>query len=120
MTDQGPEAGPQRLRPTVTLQFHPDWPHAGRRVLESLAADGVYRSQFATGISNGGLTAYPGGDRWRWESRLFAGRYDHSHPHERPVYGAWNRRGDPDGGAVRVGSAYLDRPREGTARHTFP
>ncbi|WP_425413812.1 DUF3626 domain-containing protein [Ruania albidiflava] len=65
-------------------------------MLESLAADGVYRSQFATGISNGGLTAHPGGDRWRWESRLFAGRYDHSHPHERPVYGAWNRRGDPN------------------------
>ena len=41
-----------------------------------IARDGVYRSQFETGTSNGGLTAHPGGDRWRWESRLFAGRYD--------------------------------------------
>src|SRR5699024_1914155 len=94
-------------------------PQVGRRVLESLAADGVYRSPFATGISNGGLTAYPGGDRWRWESRLFAGRYDHSHPHERPVYGAWNRRGDPYGGAVRFGSAYLELRPEVLERTTF-
>lgn len=60
----------------ITLQFHPDWPHQGRKVIESMAADGYYRSQFTTGISNGGLTAFPGGDRWRWESRLFSGRYD--------------------------------------------
>ena len=119
MTDWGTAAGAHRVDASVTLQFHPDWPHAGRRVLESLAADGVYRSQFATGISNGGLTAYPGGDRWRWESRLFAGRYDHSHPHERPVYGAWNRRGDPYGGAVRFGSAYLELRPEVLERTTF-
>ncbi|WP_425584256.1 hypothetical protein [Streptosporangium album] len=29
-------------------------------------------SQFVTGTGNGGLTAHPGGDRWRWESRIFA------------------------------------------------
>ncbi len=91
----------------LTLQFHPDWPHAERRVVESMAADGRYRSQFATGTSNGGLTAHPGGDRWRWESRLFAGRYDDVSAEERPLYGAWNRHGDPYGGSVRFGSAYL-------------
>lgn len=49
----------------LTVQFHPNWPHQERTVIESMVADGVYRSQFATGISNGGL----GGDRWAWESR---------------------------------------------------
>ncbi|MFD6794081.1 MULTISPECIES: DUF3626 domain-containing protein [Prauserella salsuginis group] len=32
-------------------------------MIQSLAADNVYRSQFTTGVSNGGLTAFPGGDR---------------------------------------------------------
>ncbi len=61
---------------SLTLQFHPDWPHAGRMVIESMAEDGRYRSQFMTGISNGGLSAFPGGDRWRWKSLLFSARYD--------------------------------------------
>ena len=51
----------------ITLQFHPNWPHRGGTVIESMAGDGHYRSQFVTGISNGGLTAHPGGDRWRWK-----------------------------------------------------
>lgn len=92
---------------SLTLQFHPDWPYAGGLVIESLARDGRYRSQFETGTSNGGLTAHPGGDRWRWESRLFGGRYDEAPAGDRPVYGAWNRRGDPYGGAIRFGSAHF-------------
>jgi len=48
----------------------------GATVLEHLARDGVYRSQFETGTSNGGLTAHPGGDRWRWEQRIFGHAYD--------------------------------------------
>lgn len=67
----------------------------------------VYRSQFVTGTSNGGLSAGPGGDRWRWESRMFGGAYDDVHPAERPVYGALNLFGYPYGGAVRFGSAHL-------------
>lgn len=43
--------------------------------MESMVRDGRYRSLFETGTSNGGLTAYPGGDRWKWESRLFGGKY---------------------------------------------
>ena len=105
--------------PAVTLQFHPDWPSRDGRVIESLAHDGVYASQFVTGTSNGGLTAYPGGDRWRWESRLFSGRYDDAPAAARPVYGAWNRRADPYGGAVRFGSAYLRLRPEAVARTTF-
>lgn len=103
----------------LTLQFHPDWPHAGRTVIESMAEEGVYRSQFATGISNGGLTAHPGGDRWRWESRLFGGRYDRAAPMDRPVYGAWNRHADVYGGAVRFGSAYVQLKADVLTRTTF-
>lgn len=103
----------------VTLQFQPDWPHGQGTVIASMARTGTYRSQFATGISNGGLTAYPGGDRWRWESRLFQGRYDAAAPDARPVYGAWNRRSDPYGAAIRFGSAYVRLRPEVVARSTF-
>lgn len=58
----------------LTLNFHPDRLLAdGRSVAEALYADGVYRSQFETSISSGGLTAYRGGDRDVWERALFAG-----------------------------------------------
>lgn len=103
----------------MTLQFHPDRPHGDGRVIDSMVADGRYRSQFATGISNGGMTAHPGGDRWRWESRLFEGRYDDRPADERPVYGAWNRRGDPYGGSIRFGSCYLRLRPEALDRATF-
>ena len=62
-------------RSQITVNFHPDRVVAGKSVIEWLAADGVYRSQFETGISNGGLTAHPGGDRRNWERCLFAGVY---------------------------------------------
>lgn len=103
----------------ITVQFHPNWPARGRAVIESMAGDGVYRSQFTTGISNGGLTAFPGGDRWRWESRLFAGRYDAQPATARPVYGVWNRHADVYGGAIRFGSSYLRLKPEANERSTF-
>lgn len=103
----------------ITLQFHPNWPHDGGTVIESMAADGHYRSQFVTGISNGGLTAFPGGDRWRWESRLFSRRYDEAPATERPAYGAWNRHADPYGGAIRFGSSYVRLRPEALERATF-
>ncbi|MGZ0145698.1 DUF3626 domain-containing protein [Kribbella sp. WER1] len=99
----------------LTIQFHPNWPHGSRMVIESMVGDGVYRSQFATGISNGGL----GGDRWRWESRLFGGRYDELPGVARPVYGVWNRREDVYGGAIRFGSSYLRLKAEVVERATF-
>ncbi|WP_163509130.1 DUF3626 domain-containing protein [Fodinicola acaciae] len=101
-----------RLR--VTLNFHPD-----RLTLAKLAADGVYRSQFVTGTSNGGLTAYPGGDRWRWESRIFGGAYDSAAPDERPVYGALNFRHKAAGAAPRFGSAHLRLTEDVLSRATF-
>ncbi len=110
----------------VTLQFQPDWlardlgaDGRRRKVIEAMVAEGCYLSQFATGTSNGGLTAFPGGDRWRWESGLFAGRYDRGEASDRPLYGAWNRRADPYGGAVRFGSSYVRLPPEALGHATF-
>ncbi|MFJ2898926.1 DUF3626 domain-containing protein [Streptomyces sp. NPDC087218] len=101
----------------VTLNFHPDRPAHGTAILDAMAEDGVYRSQFVTGTSNGGLTAHPGGDRWRWESRIFNGAYDEAPAHERPVYGALNFRRKPVGGAPRFGSAHF-RLSAGTLERT--
>ncbi|HEY3560477.1 MAG TPA: DUF3626 domain-containing protein [Kribbella sp.] len=103
----------------IGLQFQPDWPFGGGTVIEAMAVDGVYRSQFVTGISNGGLTAFPGGDRWLWESRLFSGRYDEQSGTARPVYGVWNRYADVYGGAIRFGSSYLRLRPETVERATF-
>ena len=69
------DGGPGDPAWRVTLHFHPDRLAGRAPILRRMADDGVYRSQFETGTSNGGLTAYPGGDRWLWESRR-TGRYD--------------------------------------------
>jgi Protein of unknown function (DUF3626) len=103
----------------VTVQFHPDRLAGGAPILLRMADDGVYRSQFETGTSNGGLTAYPGGDRWRWESRMFGGAYDNAPAAARPKYGALNFRQRLVGGAPRFGSAYLRLAAGVLARTTF-
>lgn len=91
----------------VTLNFHPEREADGVSVLQQLARDGLYRSQFETTTSNGGLTAHPGGDRWHWEQRIFGHAYDDAPASERPKYGALNHRGRSLGGAPRFGSAHL-------------
>ncbi|MBO3738552.1 DUF3626 domain-containing protein [Actinoplanes sp. NEAU-H7] len=94
----------------MTVNFHPDRPLAdGRTVAEHLAADGVYRTQYETGISNGGL----GGDRPRWEQRMFGDSGS------RPVYGALNLAGHPDGAAPRFGSCHLELRSHCLDRATF-
>ena len=103
----------------VTLHFHPDRLVRGAPVLQSMATDGRYRSQFETGTGNGGLTAHPGGDRWRWESRLFGAAYDHAPPAARPVYGSLDHRQRPVGGSPRFGSAHLRLNAASLARTTF-
>lgn len=103
----------------VTLNFHPDRLHRGIPLLAAMAADGVYRSQFETGTSNGGLTAHPGGDRWHWESRMFGRAYDAAAPAERPKYGALNHRQRPEGGSPRFGSTHLRLAPGVLARTTF-
>ncbi|MFJ4873450.1 DUF3626 domain-containing protein [Streptomyces sp. NPDC088757] len=103
----------------VTLNFHPDRLLHGKPILEAMAETSVYHSQFVTGTSNGGLTAHPGGDRWRWESRIFDGAYDEAAAHERPVYGALNFRRKPVGGAPRFGSAHFRMTAQTLTRTTF-
>jgi hypothetical protein len=103
----------------ITLNFHPDRLIGGLPVLRALARDGVYHSQFVTGTSNGGLTAHPGGDRWRWESRIFGGAYDDAAPHERPVYGALDFRHQVVGAAPRFGSSHFRLAADVLARTTF-
>lgn len=103
----------------VTVNFHPDWLVGDRLIIEALVDDGFYRSQFVTGTSNGGLTAYTGGDRWQWESRMFGGAYDQAPVAHRPVYGALNFRHLPFGAAPRFGSAHLRLTAAVLGRATF-
>jgi GNAT superfamily N-acetyltransferase len=114
--DRVGEADPVRLpagaatRGGVAVHFHPDrLATDGRTVVEGLRDDGIYRSQWVTGISNGGLTAFPGGERDRWEERLFAGAYQRTGvtADERPIYGGLDLLGHPDGPCPRFGSCYL-------------
>lgn len=92
----------------VTVNFHPDRRTSeGIPVLKSMAIDGVLKSQFETGTSNGGLSAFPGGARWMWEHKAFDGLYDQSEPSERPKYGALNHRFLSSGGSPRFGSAHM-------------
>jgi len=103
----------------ITLNFHPDREAGEVHILDALCKEGFYRSQFETGTSNGGLTAHPGGDRWRWEQVLFGGAYDHAPSGERPKYGALNHRHRALGGAPRFGSAYLRLREHMLDRATF-
>lgn len=103
----------------LTLNFHPDRAPRGLPLLRALARDGVYRSQYETGTSNGGLTAHPGGDRWRWEQRIFGGAYDTAPASERPRYGSLDHRRLGVGGAPRFGSAHLRLRRHVLDRTTF-
>ena len=92
----------------ITVHFHPDIPDGQSTVIASLKKERIYRSQFETGLSNGGLTALRGGDRWKWESRIFGGHFDKDGSADmRPKYGSLNFRNDPYGGSPRFGSCYL-------------
>ncbi|MDQ3631867.1 MAG: DUF3626 domain-containing protein [Actinomycetota bacterium] len=106
----------------VAMNFHPDRLLAdGRSVAQALHKEGVYRSQFETGISSGGLTAYPGGDRDIWERTLFAGAYQApgAHACERPKYGGLNLMNYLNGACPRFGSCHLRLRRAATERATL-
>lgn len=113
------DGGPADPSWRVTPHFHPDRLLAGVPVLRRMAEERVYRSQFETGTSNGGLTAHRGGDRWRWESRIFAAAYDNGPGSDRPKYGSLNFRRRLVGGSPRFGSAYLRLAAHTLARTTF-
>lgn len=113
------DGGPADPAWRVTVHFHPDRLAGRVPILRRMADDGVYRSQFETGTSNGGLTAFPGGDRWLWESQMFGGAYDDGTPAGRPKYGALNFRRRLVGGSPRFGSAYLRLAASIVERTTF-
>lgn len=102
----------------ITLNFHPDRIAGdGLTAAESLAASGIYRSQFETGVSAGGVTA-GGGDRQRWEAKTF-GLRDQVDAAHRPRYGGLNMAGHLDGACPRFGSCVLVLRPEVLARSTF-
>ncbi|NPD23823.1 DUF3626 domain-containing protein [Corallococcus exiguus] len=111
--------GPMDRQLRVTLHFHPDVLFEGSGILTAMRRDGRYRSQFETRTSNGGLTAFPDGARWRWESRLFNGVYDARHGSERPKYGSLNFRGEAHGGSPRFGSSYFRLTEAALDRSSF-
>lgn len=94
----------------VALHFHPDRPIADMKsVAQALLEQGIYKSQFETQISNGSVSAYPGGARDLWEKKMFGGAYqlDGVTNSQRPKYGALNVMLHPDGPAPRFGSCYF-------------
>ncbi|MFK8081590.1 MAG: DUF3626 domain-containing protein [Granulosicoccus sp.] len=91
----------------ITLNFHPDTTCGTLNLVSQLANEGIYRSQFETGSSNGSVSAHTGGSRWKWESAMFCGIYDSAHPAQRVKYGALNYDKHSAGAAPRFGSAHL-------------
>ncbi|RJX40605.1 DUF3626 domain-containing protein [Paenibacillus pinisoli] len=106
----------------VALHFHPDRLNSAKKsIAEALLEEGVYKSQFETLLSNGSVSAYPGGQRDVWEEQLFGGAYqtEGTTNAERPKYGALNLMLHPDGPAPRFGSCYLLLRPHMTSRCTF-
>ncbi len=107
------------LKNSVTLNFHPDrFSNNGKTILENLLEEGKYHGQFRTGITNGGGTAYIGGDRYLWEQRIFNNAYPQDSI-ERPKYGALNIFRYLDGASVRFGSCFFTLKPEVINRCTF-
>lgn len=104
----------------ITINFHPDrFTTDGLPLLQAIANDQCLKSQFETGTSNGGLTAISGGNRWKWEHRVFDGAYDHCAPNQRPKYGALNYKNLETGAAPRFGSAFFRLKPHVIERTTF-
>lgn len=107
------------LQRPVTLNFHPDRISSdGRTVLESMTGQGYYHCQFLTGTTNGSRTAFPGGERYEWEQRLFGGAYPES-ARDRPKYDALNVLSYADGASMRFGSCFIALNTAVTRRCTF-
>ena len=80
-----------------------------------------YKSQFETLLSNGSVSAYPGGERDLWEKRIFGGAYqlEGVTNDQRPKYGALNLMLHPDGPAPRFGSCYFLLSPKVSSRSTY-
>ena len=99
-----------KVNARIGLHFHPDRPDAAMKsIAEALFEQGNYKSQFETLLSNGSVSAYPGGERDLWEKELFGGAYqlEGTTNNQRPKYGALNVMLHPDGPAPRFGSCYF-------------
>ena len=106
----------------IAVHFHPDrMVKDGKSVIESLLQSGKYQNQFESGISNGSVSAFLGGQRDKWEREVFGGAYHSSgmNPEERPNYGALHLMPHPDGPAPRFGSCYFLLRPEVSKRSTF-
>jgi hypothetical protein len=106
----------------VVLHFHPD--RLGKKLMtvaEALLSEGIYRSQFETGLSSGSPSAFPGGPRDAWERTLFGGAYHEAGVTnaERPKYGALELIRYPDGPIPRFGSCYFVLRQEVAERTSF-
>jgi hypothetical protein len=106
----------------VALHFHPDRPNPQlTSVAEALLESGLYKSQFETMLSNGSLSAFPGGERDDWENKIFGGAYhtDGVTNEHRPKYGALDLMLHGDGPSPRFGSCYFLLKPEVSRRCTF-
>jgi hypothetical protein len=106
----------------VALHFHPDRPTTNlTTVAESLAECGIYKSQFETLLSNGSVSAFPGGARDLWERKIFGGAYqlEGTLAAHRPKYGALDLLQHAEGPAPRFGSCYFLLRPEVSGRSTF-
>ena len=107
------------LKKPITINFHPDrLSNNGHLVIDNLIKQGQYHGQFRTGTTNGGKSAFVGGDRFLWEQRLFGNAYPDDSL-ERPKYGALNLLRYIDGASVRFGSCFFTLKHEATKRCTF-
>lgn len=106
----------------IGLHFHPDRPDSTMKsVAETLLEQGIYKSQFETSLSNGSVSAYPGGERDLWEKKIFGGAYhlEGTTNKQRPKYGALDLMLHPDGPAPRFGSCYFLLSPEVSYRSTY-
>lgn len=104
----------------VTLNFHPDRvARDGATAAEALRDNGIYRTQYETGTGAGSPTAYPGGDRERWEAQLFGEHHRQTVPDLRPRYGGLNAASYPAGACPRFGSCFLELRPVALQRATF-
>jgi hypothetical protein len=106
----------------VALHFHPDRPDAQlHTVAEALLDGGIYKSQFETMLSNGSVSAFPGGARDQWEKRIFGGAYqlEGTTAAHRPKYGALDLMRHPEGPSPRFGSCYFLLTPAVAARSTY-
>jgi hypothetical protein len=106
----------------ICLHFHPDRLDLNQEtVAENLLKSGRYKSQFESKISNGSVSASPGGDRDLWERKLFNGAYsfDSCDAKDRPKYGSLQLLKHADGSSPNFGSCYFVLKPTLTKRATF-